>query len=178
MSMWKDRKRSVGVSNWRSSPPRPVLTTARVGIYGYIHTIYIRRYGTRDTTLAPWISKATFSQGHRATRATDHRLTEPPATRLTGARATGSQGHWIANLTSHHLHHGVWVTRATTPMSHRATRPVAHRTHRCQGALAHRSHQPLEPWCLNHQPLDHRCLSYRCYNHQNHRLTGAKVSKP
>ena len=54
MSMGKDRLRSVGVSKLQSSPPRPVLTTARVGIYGNTHTIYIRPYGIRDTTLILW----------------------------------------------------------------------------------------------------------------------------
>jgi hypothetical protein len=86
MSMGKDRRRAVKAYHARSSHTRPVLTTARVGPYGYIRAIYIRRYGTRDTTLAPWISKShlfTGSQAHRLTRPQAHQSHQPP----------GSQSH-------------------------------------------------------------------------------------
>jgi hypothetical protein len=143
--MWKDRKRSVGVSNWRSSPPRTVLTTARVGIYGYIHTIYIRRYGTRDTTLAPWISKShlfTRSQGYQSHRPQTHRATIHQSHRCQSHRVTGSldcQSHqppsppWcldhqshrtneppfthVLGLQTHHLTGSMVCDLATTPFS-------------------------------------------------------------
>jgi hypothetical protein len=135
MSMWKDRKRSVGVSNWRSSPPRPVLTTARVGIYGYIHTIYIRRYGTRDTTLAPWIFKShlfTGSQGHQSHRPQTHR-----ATRLTGSQMPDPPGHRVTGLSISP------VTIATMVLgspSHRTNEPPAtqvlgSQTHHLTGSM-------------------------------------------
>ena len=94
MSMLKDRLRSVGVSKLRFSPPRPVLTTARVGPYGILYTIYIRPYGTRDTTLIPWIFK------------------KPPFHRV-----TGSQDHQTPDPQAHHLHPGTpwayWLTICT-----------------------------------------------------------------
>jgi hypothetical protein len=120
--MGKDRRRAVKAYHARSSHARPVLTTARVGIYGYIHTIYIRRYGTRDTTLTPWISKShlfTESQGHRLTRATNH---QPP----------GSQ--------------------VLKPPSHRLTRPLDHLSHQppmCSGAWLT---EPPAPWSVTLPP--------------------------
>jgi hypothetical protein len=108
MSMGKDRVRSVKWSNSHPSPPRAILTTARVGPYGYIHTIYIRRYGTRFTTLILWVSDLIESQTHRSHRPTGlllhgtHQVPNP-VTGLPGAKATDHlkpPNYWITE--NHH----------------------------------------------------------------------------
>ncbi len=164
MSMGKDRLRSVKWSNRRSSPHHPVLTTARVGPYGYIHTIYIRPYGTRDTTLAPWISKATGSQAHQTHRLTYPQTHQPPESQVPEPQVPESLGHQ-----SHQPPSPPWCLghRATIPMSHRATRLLAHQTHRCQGALTHRSHHLPSHQVIGsqiHQPP--KPQTHRCYSHQ------------
>lgn len=108
--MCKDRLRSVKWSKHHPSPPHHILTTARVGPYGYIHTIYIRRYGTKITTLTPWILHPT-----RVTKPWAHQTTDPQTHRLT----IGTLAHhlhlgtpWAYWLTigslAHHLHPGTW----------------------------------------------------------------------
>ena len=129
--MGKNRVRFVGVSNWRSSPTRPVLTSARVGIYGYIHTIYIRPYGTRDTTLTPWISKNhlfTGSQAHRVTGLPSYHLPPKPQT-------TGSQAHRVTDSQAHHWHLG---TLALAPWHWHSTEPLGSPSHRLMCLGSHR----------------------------------------
>ena len=95
--MCKDRVRSVGWSKYRSSPHHAVLTTARVGPYYHIRTIYIRRYGHRPTTLILYTSHQTPESPKGVKPPTHHFTTEP-------------------------LYH-----RATLPPSHRLIRPLIQR---------------------------------------------------
>jgi hypothetical protein len=116
MSMCKDRLRSVKWSKPRPSPPRHILTTARVGRYGYTHTIYIRRYGTRPTTPTPpgvTGSQVLESQGlqtHRVTRPWSPGSLNPPTHQSHHHQSL----HWVFGSP------GSPITRPTQPWT---TRP-------------------------------------------------------
>ena len=150
--MCKDRLRSVKWSKWRSSPPPPVLTTARVGPYGILYTIYIRPYGIRGATLTPWILHPTKVTGSQIHRITDSQVTKPPDHQTT--RITGSPSHqtpwinWLAGLIGSpiftHPHQSPkhigspftpWLTIGSPePQTHRLTiwylDTLTHRSHR------------------------------------------------
>jgi hypothetical protein len=121
MSMGKDRRRAVKASHSHSSTTHHILTPARVGIYGYMRAIYIPPYGTRGTTLTPWISKNhlfTGSQGHGLAILPP----KPPSHRPTGSQAHRYHRHhppshnhqiqWLATITTHHHH---WVLGSPEP---------------------------------------------------------------
>ena len=122
--MGKDRLRSVGVSKLRSSPYRAILTTARVGPYVILCAIYIPPYGTRDTTLTPWISKNHLFTGsqachlttcHLSHRATDHRLTRHQSHHPPSHWIIRPLTHWLTiGSWAHHLHLGTWYTGTLT----------------------------------------------------------------
>jgi len=120
MSMWKDRKRSVKWSNWRSSPPRHILTTARVGPYGIPYTIYIRRYHTRPTTLIPQVSyliPLLGSQGHQIHRVTGsqgHQGLGSYTSTILGLHGLGSHTSYLIPLVLY-LYHITRVTRSPGP---------------------------------------------------------------
>ena len=152
--MCKDRVRSVGWSKHRSSPHHAVLTTARVGPYYHIRTIYIRRYDHRPTTLILYTShRATYLWDHiiyKATEPRSHRPTGSPGATFTWItnhrKPPHTHTHWINWLISgyHLAHHWgceppstpvlhLWVTglplyhRTTLPPSHRLIRPLIQR---------------------------------------------------
>jgi hypothetical protein len=154
--MGKDRRRAVKAYHSRSTTTRHILTPARVGIYGYIHTIYIRRYGTRDTTLAPWISKShlfTGSQAHRLTRPQAHRATSHQAHRCQIHRVTGSLAHQ-----SHQPPSPPWC--------------LDHQNHRTNEPPSHQPPGSQVPRCQSH-----RSQAHHHHRHQSHHLTGAKVPR-
>ena len=104
--MCKDRVRSVGWSNHRPSPHHTVLTTARVGPYGYIHTIYIRRYGHRPTTLILYTS-------HRATYLWDHIIYRPASSPIYGlTRCHIHMNHRPPKATDHQEPPNYWLTES------------------------------------------------------------------
>ena len=112
MSMRKDRVRSVKWSKHRPSPPHHILTTARVGRYGILYTIYIRRYGTKITTLTPWILHPTRITGSQTHKITGLQVTGSQTTDSQIHRLTGSQGHrltiytlapWITGSQAHQV---------------------------------------------------------------------------
>ena len=101
-------------SKSRESPPRAVLTPARVGRYYHLYTIYIPPYAVPPTTLTPGskvrVSGLTGSQGHRVTRSTYH------------------QGHRVTWVTWVSGHLGYWVTMVVylTHMAHLWSRVTLH----------------------------------------------------
>jgi hypothetical protein len=115
--MCKDRVRSVGWSNHRPSPHHTVLTTARVGPYGYIHTIYIRRYGHRPTTLILYTS-------HRATYLWDHIIYRPASSPIYGlTRCHIHMSHRPPKATDHQEPPNYWLTQS-------------HHTRTCAGLIS------------------------------------------
>ena len=79
-------------------------------------------YGRTAPGLPPLHLGSPKPQVHRLTRPTDshiHRLTSHRSHRCQSHRC---QNHWVTNLTSHHLHHGAWVTE---PPYQWATEPQA-----------------------------------------------------
>ena len=146
--------------------PHRIDNGARGYIRLYTYHIYtaVRHQGYHPCTLdlqKPHFHRVTESQAHQTTG-----LPEPPSTRLTDARATGSQGHWIGNLTSYHLHHGAWITRATAPMSHRATDS---QVPRCQAIIT----MVLKPPSTRSQVLKLQVLQPP--ESQTHRCQGVKA---
>jgi hypothetical protein len=118
--MCKDRLRVVSPSKHIPSPPRVYMDPNARGAAYHIHTIYIRRYGHRPTTLILWILGLIESQTHRShrptglpgARATDHRIIGSPKT--TTRTCAGLIGLSPATI---------WLTIGC--LSHRAT-PVLH----------------------------------------------------
>ncbi len=176
MSMWKDRKRSVNVSKHRPSPHHAILTTARVGPYGYTHTIYIRRYRTRPTTPTP--PGATGSQGLGSQGLQTHRVTRPwspgslnPPTH----QSHHHQGlHWVFGSP------GSPITRPTQPW---ITRPTIHQGHPSPGVTHHQGHRPtitrpIRPWVTRPRAtgspisLSTRPLAHQTHLSPFHRLHG------
>ena len=193
MSMRKDRVRAVKWSKHRPSPPHHILTTARVGRYGILYTIYIRRYGTKITTLTPWIlhpTRITGSQTHKITglQVTGSQTTDSQIHRLTGSQGhrltiytlapwiTGSQAHQVTGspepqVTGSPDHrsqgHGSQVTESPDhkPQGHQSTRPQAHQTTRPQvtGSPSHR--------ITGSRVTGHRVTGSQTTSSQTHRLT-------
>lgn len=117
--MCKNRLRVVSPSKHRSSPPRVYMDPNARGAAYHIHTIYIRRYGHRPTTLILWILDL-----HRLTGAKSHQPPKPQTRRLTKAtdpRVPGSHGSQVTEshrppnygLTKSHPHtHMCWINLA------------------------------------------------------------------
>ena len=160
--MGKDRRRAVKASHSQSSTTHHILTPARVGPYGYMRAIYIPPYGTRDTTLAPWISKS-----HLFTGSQDHRLTRPQAHRATNHQSHRCHIHRVTGSLAHQFHQPPKPPWCLGHQSHHTNEPP-----RC---LDHISHQPPKPQSQVPQPPDHRLT--RATSHQTHRLTGDKVPR-
>ena len=190
--MGKDRRRAVKASHSQSSTTHHILTPARVGPYGYMRAIYIPPYGTRGTTLTPWISKNhlfTGSQGHRVTglpschlppKPPSHRPTRPQAHRLTGAtdtshRATTTRSNGLPpspptitiGCLDHQNHesqgHGLATWHLTILPTHQITRSQACHFTTCSLAL-HLSHNLTDTRFT-------RATDHRLTRHQAHRLT-------
>ena len=159
--MCKDRLRVVSPSKHRPSPPRAYMDPNARGAAYHIHTIYIRRYGHRPTTLILWISGLIESQTHRShrpagspshglTRCHNHMGHRPP-------KATDPPNYWITE--SHHTRTRagliglfpatIWLT--IWCLSHRAT-PVLHP--RVTGLPL--ATEPLEP--PSYQPIGSPCV--------------------
>jgi hypothetical protein len=130
MSMGKDRVRSVKWSNPHPSPPRAILTTARVGPYGYIpYHIYtaVRHQIYHPYTLDLGSYRITNSQKPQT-----HRIMGLPKT-ITRAGLIGLLSPATIWLTigclSHHPHrcsiHG--SQDCHLPPSHRLIRPLIQR---------------------------------------------------
>jgi len=85
MSMGKDRVRVVKWSKHRSSPPRHILTTARVGMYNHIITISLPYIYRRTTPNLPPLYLRPYTSYL-------HHITESPYSQ--GHRVIGSQGLW------------------------------------------------------------------------------------
>jgi hypothetical protein len=111
-------------SKSRKSPPRAILTPARVGRYYQLYTIYIPPYAIPPTTLTPG-SKV---RGHRVTGLGSHKVTrstlspglpESPGfvylthlshlwSRVT--RPPRHQGHRVTlTRVTRHLYHHLWI---------------------------------------------------------------------
>ena len=116
--MCKDRLRAVGWSKHRPSPPPAYMDTNARGAAYHIHTIYIRRYGHRPTTLILWIldlHRLTGAKSHRPPNPQTHQSHQPAGVRIT------------------------WVTGHRKPPTTRATELLAHRkathTRTCAGLI-------------------------------------------
>ena len=147
MSMCKDRVRAVKWSKHRSLPPHHILTTARVGRYGILYTIYIRRYGTKITTLTPWILHPTRITGSQTHKITGLQVTGSQTTDSQIHRLTGSQGH---RLTIYTL--APWITG---PQTHRVTGSPDHRSQGHQATGSH-GHGSQVIGSQGHRPQAHR----------------------
>jgi hypothetical protein len=187
--MCKDRVRSVGWSNHRPSPHHTVLTTARVGPYGYIHTIYIRRYGHRPTTLILYTS-------HRATYLWDHIIYRPASSPIYGlTRCHIHMSHRPPKATDHriigspkattHAHVLDWLAYFRLPFGsplgawatiHPGAPSTGYRLTTCHRAtwatnpLAHQPPSPLGVWITG--AMSHRVTGLPSGTLPDHQITG------
>jgi hypothetical protein len=121
----------------RFSPPRVILTSARVGPYRGCMHIYIPPYAVPPTTLIPRsrIPGLQGSQGHRVTgspKPQSHRTTEPQS--HGDAR---SQDHQISKYPSSQESWGHRVTRATLSHGHWVIGSLGHWVIGLLGYLSH-----------------------------------------
>jgi hypothetical protein len=163
----KSCSRSVKAYNSCPSPPRAILTAARVGRYDHITPIYIPPYAVPPTTLILG-SRIPGLQGSQGSRVTGHH---------------GSQGH--------HGHGSYWVTgslgyRVYYPrflhgqglhghhgLGSRVTMGYHHPNHRVTGLSGHGS-----PWSqgYHHHGLGSYGYWVSGYGSQGHRVTGSPGS--
>ena len=111
MSMCKDRIRFVSVSKHHPSPPHVILTTARVGPYHHIITIYVPYiYGGTAPDLPPlyfgsWISTdPQVPKSHQPPNPQTHlyhRLIRPLTQRATLTTTIDTSQYWQPQ--AHHL---------------------------------------------------------------------------
>ena len=154
MSMCKDRLRVVGWSKHRPSPPPAYMDTNARGAAYHIHTIYIRRYGHRPTTLILWIldlHRLTGAKSHQPPNPQTHRIHRPASARVTWI--TGHRkplNYWLTEKPPHthmcwinlaYLRLAIWL--AIGCLSHHPSRCSIHGSQACHLPPIHLSHQPI-----------------------------------